>query len=224
MLPPELRFSIWKLSCQPRIVEVRYDADTQRCRTTAKPPGILRVSREARQEGLFLYKRAFRTAGHRKYIYFSPRLDILYLPRHGLMGYSDTARDFNDYVTDTADHVWSLAIDHVKIDIIRPWEPYNKLCLLQSFPNLKSAFLVLGAEQDQVGSGEIELVDPKDDPAAIIRLIDNVIESFCYEIGPVDRALWMDLDRVVPRMPSLTPKSKVVARGLLGNSRLVDCT
>ncbi|KIH88867.1 hypothetical protein SPBR_07630 [Sporothrix brasiliensis 5110] len=149
-LPAELRVSIWRLSRQPRVVEVWYDADADCCRTTARPPALLHVNREARAEALHQdwYRRAFRTSSHPRdhYIYFSPTFDVLYLPRHGLMGYDDTARDFTLHVRDTAEHVRALAIDHVRTDTIRPWEPYNKLMLLLSFPHVQEAMLVVGSQ------------------------------------------------------------------------------
>lgn len=152
-LPAELRITIWRLSRQSRVVEVWYDADADCCRTTARPPALLHVNRESRAEALHKdwYRRCFRTSSHPRdhYIYFSPALDVLYLPRHGLMGYDDTARDFTVHVRDTAEHVRALAIDHVRTDTIRPWEPYNKLMLLLSFPHVQEAMLVVGSSQSQ---------------------------------------------------------------------------
>ncbi|CAK7222534.1 hypothetical protein SBRCBS47491_004896 [Sporothrix bragantina] len=148
-LPAELRIKIWRVSRQPRVVEVWYDVDADCCRTTSRPPALLHVNREARAEALHQgwYRRAFRTLSRPRdhYIYFSPALDVLYLPRHGLMGYDDAARDFAVHVRDTAEHVRALAIDHVRADTIRPWEPYNKLMLLFSFPHIQEAMLVVGS-------------------------------------------------------------------------------
>ncbi|CAK7244348.1 MAG: hypothetical protein STHCBS139747_005886 [Sporothrix thermara] len=148
-LPTEIRIKIWRLSLQPRVVEVWYDADADCCRTTSRPPALLHVNREARAEALHQgwYRRAFRTSSRPRdhYIYFSSALDVLYLPRHGLMGYDDAARDFAVHVRDTAEHVRALAIDHVRADTIRPWEPYNKLMLLFSFPHIQEAILVVGS-------------------------------------------------------------------------------
>ncbi|CAK7199728.1 hypothetical protein SEUCBS139899_002411 [Sporothrix eucalyptigena] len=148
-LPAELRISIWRMSRQPRVVEVWYDAEADCCRTTSRPPAILHVNRESRAEALHQgwYRQAFRTRSRPRdhYIYFSTALDVLYLPRHGLMGYDDAARDFAVYVRDTAEHVRALAIDHVRADTIRPWEPYNKLMLLFSFPHIQEAMLIVGS-------------------------------------------------------------------------------
>lgn len=146
-LPAELRIKIWRISRQPRVVEVWYDADADCCQTTSRPPVILQVNREARAEAIHQgwYRRAFRTRSHPRdhYIYFSSALDVLYLPRHGLMGYDDAARDFAVHVRDTVEHVRALAIDHVRADTIRPWEPYNKLMLLFSFPHIQETILVV---------------------------------------------------------------------------------
>ncbi|CAK7270046.1 hypothetical protein SEPCBS57363_003903 [Sporothrix epigloea] len=146
-LPAELRIKIWRMSRQPRVVEVWYDADVDCCQTTSRPPAILHVNREARAEAMHQgwYRRAFRTRSRPRdhYIYFSSALDVLYLPRHGLMGYDDAARDFAVHVRDTVEHVRALAIDHVRADTIRPWEPYNKLMLLFSFPHIQETILVV---------------------------------------------------------------------------------
>ncbi|CAK7274874.1 hypothetical protein SEPCBS119000_006396 [Sporothrix epigloea] len=146
-LPAELRIKIWRASCRPRVVKVWYDADADCCQTASRPPAILHVNREARAEALHQgwYRRAFRTRSRPRdhYIYFSPALDLLYIPRHGLMGYDDAARDFAVHVRDTVEHVRALAIDHVRSDAIRPWEPYNKLMLLFSFPHIRETILVV---------------------------------------------------------------------------------
>lgn len=59
------------------------------------------------------------------------------------MGYSETARDFGQYVLNTTDLIRNLAIDHVRPEIRRPWETYSKFCLIRSFPKLERAFLIL---------------------------------------------------------------------------------
>lgn len=217
-LPAELRLNIWKLARQSRVVEVWYDADAECCRTTSRPPSILHANRESRAEALRKgwYRRAFRTRAHAdRYIYFSSALDVLYLPRHGLMGYDDTARDFTVHVRDTADHVRALAIDHVRSDTIRPWEPYNKLMLLLSFPHVRETMLIVGGAAGPTAGAdsghdrrpvrqrsqesiegvspspseknvEAELVDPQGDSSEIMEVINNVILSFSHEIQAVE--------------------------------------
>ncbi|KAK0620018.1 hypothetical protein B0T14DRAFT_407567, partial [Immersiella caudata] len=185
-LPAELRLQIWTLSCHPRVVEVRYSPALDRCLTPTPPPSILSVCREARQEALFsVYVLTFGTKTHAPRTYFSPALDVLYLPRWGDLGYADTARDFGTFVTDTAQWVGSLAIDHVNPEIRRPWETYSKFCLMRNFPGLREVFLVVAGqeEEDGIGEGEIEFVDPRGEPEEIMRLMDRVRESFCCEVG-----------------------------------------
>ncbi|OAA57024.1 hypothetical protein SPI_07405 [Niveomyces insectorum RCEF 264] len=271
-LPAELRLAVWKYSCQSRVVEVWYDAAADCCRTTARPPALLHTNREARAEALRLYyRRAFvtRRCPDHHYIYFSSALDVLYLPRHGLMGYDDTARDFAVHVRETAEHVRALAIDHVRTDTIRPWEPYNKLMLIFSFPNVQETMLVVGgsggfrrnssssssyeegavllrqrshdsvestvsansATSANTGSDAstlngtkpaVELVDPQGDRAAVMGLINNVIESFSREIqaandSPLAAKDDADKDedlphRTYPHIPSLIPKAKAYQR------------
>ncbi|KAM7198134.1 hypothetical protein V8F33_005192 [Rhypophila sp. PSN 637] len=211
LLPAELRVEIWRQSCRSRVVEVRYSSEQDRCLTSTKPPVILQVCQESRHEGQRLYIQAFGTLAHpHGTIHFSPTMDILYLPRCGNMGYGDTARDFGQYVLDTVEHVHALAIDHVNPVIRRPWETYNKFCLMRTFPHLQEAFLILdsgsrpsspqqSSEEGQIaaadyngGGGQIEFVDPRGDPREIMRLMDMVRESFSYEVGQTQ----MPLDKV----------------------------
>lgn len=201
-LPIELRLQIWRHSCQGRVVSVRYEEETDRCVTTTKPPAVLQTCRESRAEGLLVYRQAFSTKSHpHSAIYFSPRLDVLYLPRHGSMGYSNTARNFGQYVFDSTDHVYSLAVDHVNPVVRKQWETYNKYCLIKNFPNLREIFLVLGIDGggDELkkntiasacppGGEQVEFVDPKGDAEAICKkLMEGVHESFEYEVHPGDQ-------------------------------------
>lgn len=201
-LPTELRLEIWKLTAQPRVVEVRYLPSSDRCVTTTPAPPLLQVCRESRSEALHsgVYVRAFGTKSHAPSIYFSPALDVLYLPRWGHLGYADTARDFGTFVLSTAQHVHSLAIDHVKPEVRRPWETYSKFCLMRNFPRLREAFLVLadgtqtassdlddcgeGSQRGDSDWGQIEFVDPRGNQQEIMRLMENVRESFSCEVGP----------------------------------------
>ncbi|KAK1755570.1 hypothetical protein QBC47DRAFT_191416 [Echria macrotheca] len=206
-LPAELRLEIWRQSCQTRVVEVRYSQEQDRCVSTTRPPAILQVCKESRDEGLrACYVRAFGTDTHDAHIYFSPALDVLYIPRWGDLGYADTARDFAVLVRDTAEHVRSLAIDHVKPEIRRPWETYSKFCLMRNFPRLRETFLIL-ADESQWGQGEqVEFVDPRGDRDTIMRLMENVKESFVSEVGPE----CFDWDMTASCRPcfELVPKAK----------------
>ncbi|KAK3939847.1 hypothetical protein QBC46DRAFT_386758 [Diplogelasinospora grovesii] len=186
-LPTELRLDIWRRSCQPRVVEVRYDEEQDKCVTTTTPPAVLQVCRESRYEcATRIYVRAFGTnTDSEGRIYFAPRLDILYISRCGAMGYGDVARDFGLHVKDTTQHVRRLAIDHVAPAVRRPWETYNKFCLMRNFAHLEETYLVVEKETPQKGATEIELLDPRtSDREAIRRLMEHVRDSFTYEVGP----------------------------------------
>ena len=211
-LPTELRFTIWRLSCQPRVVEVRYDAHLDRCHSTTKPPALLHVNREAREEAMSWYMQAFRTRATDQYIYFCATLDVLYLPRQGPMGYDDTYREFGRYILNTTEHIRELAVDHVSGEIIRPWEPYNKLCLLQGFPNLRYAYMVIGSDGEQGNSdtpGSIELTEPEADPLSVTQIMDGIVESFYREIElEVCTQDVKDSTGPMSPVPLLVPKSK----------------
>jgi len=185
-LPTELRLQIWRLSSQPRVVEVRYSPSSDRCLTPTPPPAILSVCHESRQEALFaVYVLTLGTKSHAPSIYFSPALDVLYLPRWGDLGYADTARDFGTFVHDTAQWVRRLAIDHVKAEVRRPWETYSKFCLMRNFPGLREAFLVIAdGEEGGKDTGAIEFVDPRGNEEEILMLMENVRERFSWEVGP----------------------------------------
>jgi len=229
-LPTELRFAIWRLSCQSRVVEVRYDDGLDRCHTTTKPPALLHVNREARDEAMNWYQRAFQTRTRDEYIYFCATLDVLYLPRHSPMGYDVVAREFDDYILHTAEHIQELAVDHVTADVLRPWEPYNKLCLLQGFPNLRHAYMVIGSEgertggHDKTGSIELTLREPEADPFAVTQIMDEVTESFYreLELGAWDLKADETAELVSP-VPLLVPKSKSL-RSWGEYSQMVACS
>ncbi|KAM7198569.1 hypothetical protein V8F20_006099 [Naviculisporaceae sp. PSN 640] len=202
-LPAELRLEIWRQSCRSRVVEVHYSSTLDRCLTNTPPPVILQVCHESRHEGQRLYIQAFGTHTHPEgTIHFSPEMDILYIPRcEKNMGYGDTARDFGQYVLNTVDHVRALAIDHVNPVVRRPWETYNKFCLMRTFPNLREAFLILdfpspsssprhsgeydydAASATASENGQIEFVDPRGDPREIMGIMERVRESFDHEVG-----------------------------------------
>ncbi|KAI1142134.1 hypothetical protein F5Y05DRAFT_409282 [Hypoxylon sp. FL0543] len=187
LLPTELRLHIWRHTCHPRVVEVLYDSQNDRCTTPTAPPAILHACQESRFEALRIYKRSFGTKSHEPRIYFCPDIDTLYLPRPKFMGYDDALRSFTELVLNTDDTV-NLAIDYVKPTIRRPWETYNKYALMQSFPKVKEVNLVLdtetAAEEDTHEDHEdIGLVDPRGDMSALCRLLSAVKESFLYEVG-----------------------------------------
>ncbi|TLS27171.1 hypothetical protein PpBr36_04595 [Pyricularia pennisetigena] len=187
-LPTELRLEIWRLTFQPRAVEVRYQPETDECRTITHPPAVLQVCRESREEALRFYHKCFGTKTQEPLIYFNSSIDILYIPRHRPMGYDDTSRDFAECILDTAEHVKMLAVDHVLPDVKRPWETYNKLCLMLGLPNLKEAYMIISTESDNGESGagmEIEIIDPKEDQEAILKVMKDIEETYSHELGEI---------------------------------------
>ncbi|KAI1412181.1 hypothetical protein F5Y13DRAFT_190541 [Hypoxylon sp. FL1857] len=187
LLPTELRLHIWRHTCHPRVVEVLYDSQDDRCTSSTAPPATLYACQESRFEALRIYRRSFGTKSHEPRIYFCPDIDTLYLPRPKFMGYDDALRSFTELVLDIDDTV-NLALDYVRPAIRRPWETYNKYALMQSFPKVKEVNLVLDNDtQAQDNSHEdhvdIGLVDPTGDISALCRLLSAVKESFFYEVG-----------------------------------------
>jgi hypothetical protein len=236
-LPAELRLQIWKLSCAHRVVTMIYDPTTDRYLTSTFQPTILQVNHESRLEGQRLYKQVpFSMSSDdspRKpdSLYFSPDLDIMYLPRHDIMGYSTAAREIGHYLPSAPPLVRRLAIDHVDPAGRKPWETYSKYCLLKSFPNLEEAYLVVsapGSALEATGAGaQVEFIDPPGDPETILRLMEDVRESFTYEIGPGvvgvdedkhweagDHHEGASIHRHAKPPVSLVPKTKTIRRNM----------
>ncbi|KAK8079929.1 hypothetical protein PG997_007747 [Apiospora hydei] len=209
-LPLEIRWQIWRLSCQPRVVEVSYKSDEDCCRTTTEPPPVFHVCRESRQEASRLYKTLFGTRTHEPRIYFHPAIDTLYLPRPPYMGYDDACRDFAELVTDITE-VQNLALDHVNPAIRRPWETYNKYVLMQSFTHVTEVYLVLDSNSDPTPDlnkhGFLKLTEPIGDPTSISQLLADLKDSFTYEAG----ASFSDdkMDEGHAKAPPLVLKSKI---------------
>lgn len=184
-LAPEIRVKVWQFACAARIVSIRYQSEDDRCVSTTAPPVLLSTTREARDETLRFYQLAFGTESSPARIYFNPYRDTLYLPRHRLMGYDDTLRDFRSYLTDpkVLDDVRYLALDHVDVEVKRPWESYNKAALIRDFPALKEMFLVLCERGRPNGEKQEDVVfaAPREDPEDLLRIWVNFRQAFLQE-------------------------------------------
>ncbi|KAK0124816.1 hypothetical protein ONS96_008697 [Cadophora gregata f. sp. sojae] len=155
-LPSELRVKIWQQACFPRTLTLTYNSTISSFTSTTPPPTLLSVSRESRHEALRIYTLSFGTTSQPPQTYFNPLFDTLYLPRHQEMGYDETLRDFRQLVHDPScllNQVRYVAIDHVNVDVKRPWESYNKAVFLRSFKHLDEIALILNA--DGTGAGDI---------------------------------------------------------------------
>ena len=104
------------------------------------------------------------------------------------MGYDSTLRDFRSLVTDPSsllDEVRCVAVDHVRGDIKRPWEAYNKASLIRSFPKLEEIIIVLGDEEGDEGeigvNEEVEFVEPRGDPERLLKMWYHFRQSFFQE-------------------------------------------
>ncbi|KAL5325638.1 hypothetical protein ACEPPN_006766 [Leptodophora sp. 'Broadleaf-Isolate-01'] len=154
-LPSELRLKIWQQACFPRIVTLTYTSSTSSFNSKTPPPTLLSVNQESRHESLRIYTLSFGTSSQPARTYFNSYLDTLYMPRHQEMGYDETIRDFRQLVLDPTgllDQVRCVAIDHVNVDVKRPWESYNKAVFLRSFKHLDEINLILNA--DGTGAGD----------------------------------------------------------------------
>ena len=134
------------------------------------------------------------------------------------MGYDDTLRDFRALVDDQEgllDQVQKVAIEHVDLNVKRPWESYNKASLIRSFNNLEEVVLVLlndnGDNLDL--DEEVEFVATKVSPERLLRMWvdfrqaftmeEKILENVCAGSGR-DYKLWT--------LPHVRLRAKVRAR------------
>jgi len=76
-LPVELRLKIWSLTVEKRIVHIEWSRPRRQC-LSPDVPAILQVSREARAEGLKVYKAAFNTSKSSTPVYINFDHDTIY--------------------------------------------------------------------------------------------------------------------------------------------------
>lgn len=214
-LAPELRLKIWQYACSERTISLRYIPEEDRCISSAKPPAVLQACHESRTETLRIYTLSYGTHSSPARIYFNPQLDTLYLPRHRQMGYDDTLRDFRHLLNNdkVLDEVKFVAIDHVDIEIKRPWEAYNKVALLRSLSKLKEVVLVVGGGKN-VGLGEEEqFVEPKQDPEHSLRIWASFRQSVAMEEKSIEEGCTsMEMEYVRWQSPPIRIRSKGLRR------------
>jgi len=189
-LPTELRQNIFlHAATTPRTLPLTYNPSTQTFHSPVPPPTLLSTTHSSRLCALQQYTPSFGTSSSLPKLYFNPHFDTLYLPRHLEMGYDSTLRDFRSLVSDPSsflDEVRSVAIDHVRGDIKRPWEAYNKASFIRSFPKLEEIIVVLNDEQGKddgrIGvHEEVEFVEPKGDPERLLMVWYYFRQSFLQE-------------------------------------------
>lgn len=115
------------------------------------------------------------------------------------MGYDETLRDFRSLIVDREellDEVRWIAIDHVDIEVKRPWESYNKASLLRGFKNLEEVVLVLcqkSSERRAELEKEVRFVEPTERVEEMLHfwvdfrqgflLEEMVLEEVCRQVG-----------------------------------------
>lgn len=101
------------------------------------------------------------------------------------MGYDETLRDFRTFLNkpELLDDVKAIAIDHVDVEVKRPWESYNKATLIRSFPKLDLVKLIIREEKMECGglNEDFEFVEPKMEPEHILRTWVDFKQSFMRE-------------------------------------------
>jgi hypothetical protein len=103
------------------------------------------------------------------------------------MGYDETSRDFRSFLAqgerEVLNELKSIAVDHVDVEIKRPWESYNKASLIRSFPRLEEVVLVMcNGRKPSVGlDPRFEFVEPKGDQEGLLRTWVDFRQSFVNE-------------------------------------------
>jgi hypothetical protein len=185
-LPTELRQKIFlHATAAPRTLPLTYNPVSKTFHSSTSPPHLLSVSHSSRLSALQQYTLSFGTTTSPPKIYFNPDFDTLYVPRHLEMGYDSTLRDLRSLVHDPSSllsGVRSVAVDHVRGDIKRPWEAYNKARFVRSFPKLEEIIIVLNDGGEDIGvNEEVEFVEPKGDPERLLMVWYFFRQSFLQE-------------------------------------------
>jgi hypothetical protein len=189
ILPTELRQKIFlHTTTTRRTVPLTYNPTTKTFHSPTPPPALLSVSHSSRLSALNQYTLSFGTTTSPSKTYFNLHFDTLYIPRHQEMGYDSSLRDFRSLVSDPSsllDEVRSVAVDHVRGDIKRPWEAYNKASFIRSFPKLDEIIIVLSdekGEKEEIGvNEEVEFVEPSGDPERLLMVWYYFRQSFLQE-------------------------------------------
>ncbi|PMD19119.1 hypothetical protein NA56DRAFT_576271 [Hyaloscypha hepaticicola] len=198
-LPTELRQKVFLHAATTcRILSLTYNPATNTFHSPTPPPAILSTTHSSRLSALNHYTLCFRTSTSLPKIYFNPHFDTLYLPRQWEMGYGSSLRDFRSLVSDPSsilDEVRSVAVDHVRGDIKRPWEAYSKASFIRSFPKLEEIIIVLNdEEQGEIGvNEEVEFLEAREDPEKLLMVWyyfrqsflqeEKLLEEVCREMG-----------------------------------------
>jgi len=107
------------------------------------------------------------------------------LPRHRQMGYDETLRDFRTLVVDSGvlDEVRRIAVDHVDVEIKRPWEAYNKASLIRGFRHLQEVVLVLCTKNTGMEDWgrEVQFVQPRENVEEILRIWADFRQDFAMQ-------------------------------------------
>lgn len=195
-LPAELRIKIWAYACQPRNVSLSYLPASDKIESRAAVPAILHANRESRYEALRMYSLRFATKTAPAQTYFSARLDTIYIPRYRKMGYDETIRDFRSFLAkpEDLDDVHRLALDYVEGNEKRPWEAYDKACLIRSFRMLDSVAVVLSKNRwndvqhtklqrqiKETPRHEFVFVAPREKDDEVMRACDEFREAWNRE-------------------------------------------
>ncbi len=94
------------------------------------------------------------------------------------------------------DETAKLAIDHVDSEVKRPWESYNKACLIRGFKKLDQVVLVLcqsGRTWQSHWGKKVSFVEPSEKSEEVLRfgvdfrqgfwLEETGLEDVCRELG-----------------------------------------
>jgi len=155
------------------------------------------------------------------------------------MGYDETLRDFRSFLTlpEELDAVKWLGLDHVDVEVKRPWESYDKAVLIRSFSHLAEIFLIMHSDDSREGHwpASTDLIDDvawsakprremtttgeffvpcRDRPEELFRIWADFRRNFMSEqrmLEDVERDLGKEVRRVELPTVRIVEKSTVAA-------------
>ncbi|KAH7113109.1 hypothetical protein B0J13DRAFT_681806 [Dactylonectria estremocensis] len=141
-LPLELRIRIWKMTVEPRAVEVRFKTEFRTGGTvfhvmsSTPMPGILQACHEARN--LDLYRRAFAYGDKPRYVWVNFKMDMISIGDTDLREIVDEQRDIRRLRFERQDDEWLFHFESKELKEYTNLEELHVVCLAGFFDWLEA--------------------------------------------------------------------------------------
>ncbi|EPE28093.1 hypothetical protein GLAREA_04884 [Glarea lozoyensis ATCC 20868] len=137
-LPVELRLAVWKLTFQPRLVNIQY----QKCKDTsftspARIPSALKVCKESRTFALPFYPLSFGSVWHPPMVRFNSAIDTLYFRAGHFLSHL-----FGIMTAAERNALKYIAVDSGTMFDLRPYREPGFERVLKTMPGLKELIVV----------------------------------------------------------------------------------